>query len=75
LGELKQASSRRYVRGSSIALIHLGLGEKEEALDWLEKEIDERGASPGSYAVMPELDELRAEPRFKAMLKRLNLPE
>jgi len=75
LGELTQESLRQYVPGSSFALIHLGLGEKEEALDWLEKEIDERGSTPNAYAVMPELDELRAEPRFKAMLKRLNLPE
>jgi serine/threonine-protein kinase len=66
---------RQYVPSSTFALIHLGLGEKEEALDWLEKEIEERGPNANSYAVWPELDELRAEPRFKAMLKRLNLPE
>jgi TolB-like protein/Tfp pilus assembly protein PilF len=75
LGELKQESLRQNVPGSSFALIHLGLGEKEEALDWLEKEIDERGPNPNAYAVWPELDELRTEPRFKDMLKRLNLPE
>ncbi len=75
LAELKQASSQRYVPGTAIALIHLGLGEKEEALDLLEKEIDDRGPYSTYYAVMPELDDLRTEPRFKAMLKRLNLPE
>jgi len=75
LAELKQASSQRYVPGTAVALIYLGLGEKEEALDWLEKEIDERGSNPTYYAVMLELDDLRTEPRFKAMLKRLNLPE
>ncbi len=75
LDELTQESSRRYVRAGSMALIHLGLGEKKDALDWLEKEIDERGTNAGSYAVMPELDELRSDPRFKAMLRRLNLPE
>ena len=75
LAELKQASSQRYVPGTALALIHLGLGEKEEALDWLEKDIDDRGPYPTYYAVMPELDDLRTEPRFKAMLKRLNLPE
>jgi TolB-like protein/Tfp pilus assembly protein PilF len=75
LAELKQASSPRYVPGTAVALIHLGLGEKEEALDWLEMEIDDRGSLATYYAVMPELDDLRTEPRFKAMLKRLNLPE
>ncbi|MBP7377107.1 MAG: tetratricopeptide repeat protein [Pyrinomonadaceae bacterium] len=75
LAELKQASSQQYVPRTAVALIHLGLGEKEEALDWLEKEIDDRGSLATYYAVMPELDDLRTEPRFKAMLKRLNLPE
>jgi len=75
LAELKQASSQRYVPGTALALIHVGLGEKEEALDWLEKDIDARGSNPNYYAVMPELDDLRTEPRFKAMIKRLNLPE
>ncbi len=75
LAELKQASSQQYVPGTAVAFIHLGLGEKEEALDWLEKEIDDRGSSTTYYAVMTELDDLRTEPRFKAMLKRLNLPE
>ncbi|MBP6004050.1 MAG: tetratricopeptide repeat protein [Pyrinomonadaceae bacterium] len=75
LAELKQASSQQYVPCTAVALIHLGLGEKEEALDWLEKEIDDRGPYSTYYAVMPELDDLRTEPRFKAMLKRLNLPE
>ena len=75
LAELMQASSQRYVPGTAVALIHLGLGEKEEAMDWLEKEIDDRGPNPTYYAIMTELDDLRTEPRFKAMLKRLNLPE
>ena len=75
LAELKQASSQQYVPFTAVAFIHLGLGEKDEALDWLEKEIDARGSYTTYYATMPELDDLRTEPRFKAMLKRLNLPE
>jgi len=75
LAELKQASSQRYVPGTAMALIHIGLGENEEALDWLEKDVDDRGPYSTYYATMPELDDLRSEPRFKAMLKRLNLPE
>ncbi len=75
LAELKQASSQQYVPFTAVAFIHLGHGEKEDALDWLEKEIDARGSYSTYYATMPELDDLRTEPRFKAMLKRLNLPE
>jgi hypothetical protein len=75
LDELTQVSLRQYVPSCSFALIHLGLGEKEQALDLLQKEIDERGPNTNYYAISPELDELRAEPRFKEMLRRLNLPE
>jgi hypothetical protein len=42
---------------------------------WLEKDIAERSSWPVVYAVAPELDELRNDPRFKDILKRLNLPE
>lgn len=75
LDGMKQESTQRYVQSFSFALVYLGLGEKDEALNWLEKEIAERGSNTRYYANAPELDDLRAEPRFKAMLKRLNLPE
>jgi hypothetical protein len=59
----------------ALAMAHLGLNEKEEALKMLEKEVDERGYWASTLAVAPEVDELRSEPRFKALLKRMNLPE
>jgi len=34
-----------------------------------------RAETANAYAVSPQLDELREEPRFKAMLKQMNLPE
>jgi hypothetical protein len=49
--------------------------EKEEAFNWLEKEISECSPNASNYAIDPELDDLRTDPRFKEMLKRLNLPE
>ena len=58
-----------------VALAHIGLNDKEEALVWLEKEVAERGYWAGVYAVAPELDDLRSDQVFKEMLKRLHLPE
>ncbi len=75
LNEMKLESTQRYVQSFGLGLIYLGLGDKVQALDWLEKEVAERGSNPRFYATAPELDELRSEPRFKAMLKQLNLPE
>jgi predicted Zn-dependent protease len=75
LAELKQESTRKYVQNYDLALIYIGLGNKEEALNYLEKHMMSRAETANTYAVAPDLDELRTEPRFKAMLKRMNLPE
>ena len=66
---------RRDVPSMALAIAHIGLNEKEEALRMLEKEVDERGYWASTFAVTPEVDELRSEPRFKALIKRMNLPE
>ena len=75
LSELKQESTQRYVQSYAFAMIYIGLGEKDDALDWLEKEVSERASNTRYFAAAPELDDVRSEPRFKAMLKQLNLPE
>jgi tetratricopeptide (TPR) repeat protein len=75
LDQLKQESAQRYVPGGCFALIYIGLNEKEEALNWLEKEISNRSPGTVNYGISPDYDDLRSDPRFKAMLKRLNLPE
>ena len=75
LSELKQEATRNYVQPFTFAVIYIGLGEKAEALNWLEKHMAARAETASTYAVAPELDDLRSEPRFKEMLKRMNLPE
>jgi TolB-like protein/Tfp pilus assembly protein PilF len=75
LNEIKQESAQTYVQSYTFALIYLGLGEKEEALHHLEKHMSDRAETASTYATAPELDELRSEPRFKEMLRRMNLPE
>jgi TolB-like protein len=75
LDELKQESTKGYVQSYAFALVYLGFDDKEEALRWLEKEVSERGVHANFYSVYPELDPLRSEPRFKAMLKQVKLQE
>ena len=75
LAELQGEAHDRYVQSYAFALVYIGLGDREKAYEFLNKEIDEHGMNANYYSINPELDELRPEPRFKAMLKRLNLPE
>lgn len=75
LEELKSDSSKRTVPSMAIAFAYMGLNQKEEALATLEKEVNEHGYWANGFAVQPELDEFRSDPRFKALIKRMNLPE
>jgi TolB-like protein/Flp pilus assembly protein TadD len=75
LDELKRESSQGYVQSYTLALLNIGLGNKNEALDLLEKESAGHSEISSNFSIAPELDGLRDEPRFKDMLKRMNLPE
>ena len=75
LDEIKQESAQGYVQSFSFAIAYIGLGETDEALNWLEKEVAERGSNTRYFASAPELDDVKSEPRFKTMLKQLNLPK
>jgi TolB-like protein/tetratricopeptide (TPR) repeat protein len=75
LSELKREAIPGYVQSYNFALIYIGLGDKAEALNHLEKHMEAHAETANIYAVAPELDELRSEPRFKEMLKRMNLPQ
>jgi Flp pilus assembly protein TadD len=71
LDQLMVLSNQRYVSAGSFALVYLGLGDKEQALTWLEKAYEERSASLLLLKVNPILDPLRSEPRFKALVARI----
>jgi hypothetical protein len=61
----------------SLSIVHSGGTDfmKAEALNWLEKHMSSRAETASAYAVSPQLDDLRFDPRFKEMLKRMNLPQ
>jgi len=71
LEELKEVSARRYVSLYSIALIHLVLGDKERALEWLERAYKERAFHMVCLKVDPRLDTLRTDPRFVLLLQKM----
>jgi Tfp pilus assembly protein PilF len=73
LAELRERRDRgEYVAPTEFAAIHLGLGEREAALDWLERHEADRGARI-FLKIDPMFAPLRTEPRFQLLLRRLGL--
>jgi len=56
------------------AQIYASIGEKDLAFEWLNKAYDERNPLLAYAKVMPNYDNLRSDPRFRALLHRLGLP-
>jgi DNA-binding winged helix-turn-helix (wHTH) protein/TolB-like protein/Flp pilus assembly protein TadD len=71
IGNLRDISKQHYVPASNIAMIYAGLGDKNNALDWLEEAYDERDVHVALIKVVPNWDSLRQEPRFVRLVDRL----
>ena len=57
----------------SMALVYAGLGDTQQALDWLERAYEERSGWMIFLYVDPVFDPLHGEPRFRDLLRRMNL--
>lgn len=75
LDEWLEFAKWRYVPPTDLALMHLALGDRETALEWLEKGIEERDVWMSFLSVLPFWDPLRDDPRFLSILKRVGLPD
>jgi TolB-like protein/tetratricopeptide (TPR) repeat protein len=73
LSDLDGRSRTEYVTPTVRALIYLGLGQKEQALSWLEKAVAERDWRLRQLKFDRRWDPLRSEPRFARILKQVNL--
>ncbi len=72
LDELLKLSTTRSVPADHIAIIYNGLGETDKALDWLEKAYEQRDPKMAFLKVAPVWNNLRNEPRFIELMKRMN---
>jgi Tfp pilus assembly protein PilF len=73
ISQLQQLSGSQYVPSLYVALIYIGLGEKDEAFAWLDKAYAERCDFLVYLPTDPMADPLRSDPRFLALLGRLGL--
>ncbi|MEN3330673.1 MAG: hypothetical protein V7641_38 [Blastocatellia bacterium] len=73
LEELQAMAKRQYVPPGAMALVYLGLGEHDKALEWLEKAVDVRASGMIYLRSDRRFDALGVYPRFTALLRRIGL--
>jgi TolB-like protein/DNA-binding winged helix-turn-helix (wHTH) protein len=71
LGDLKKSAKPGFSNASEIALVHVGLNEYDQAMEWLETADKER-FNP-SILMRPAFDPLRTNPGFQNLLRRIGL--
>jgi tetratricopeptide (TPR) repeat protein len=73
LDQLFEFSKKGYTLSVQIAQVYAGLGDKEKAFEWLEKGYNEKNRMLGFIMVHPMWNNLRSDPRYTAMLKKIGL--
>jgi hypothetical protein len=75
LDALHAAEARgQYVPAEYLAIVHLGLGNDEAALDRLRQALDQNSTAIVFLRIDPMVDPLRDHPRFTDLLRRAGLP-
>ncbi len=73
VNEMKGMSKQKYISPYDLAILYTGLGEKDKALEQLNTAYEERAGWVIYLKVEPVFDDLRPDPRFAALLRRLGL--
>jgi tetratricopeptide (TPR) repeat protein len=74
LERLLKLSTERYVSLNNIAMIYNGLDERSKTLAWLERGFQQRDSRMVFLKVEPKWNNLRDDPRFQDLLRRVGLP-
>jgi TolB-like protein/Tfp pilus assembly protein PilF len=73
LNEVSRLEAKKHSNPWAIAVIYAGLGEKEQAFEWLEKVYEDRDPMALWFNIAIKLDPLRDDPRFDDLLRRIGL--
>jgi serine/threonine protein kinase/tetratricopeptide (TPR) repeat protein len=71
--DLKDLSKRRYIPAYEMALAYTGLDDKERAFEWLQRAYEERSLRPDLMRIDPIYDNLRSDPRYQDLMRRVGL--
>jgi serine/threonine protein kinase/tetratricopeptide (TPR) repeat protein len=74
LDDLRKLTNQKYVAPYFFAGIHIGLGEDDRAIEYLEKSYEEHSHWLIYLHIDPSMDGLRSNPRFQDLLRRVGLP-
>ena len=75
IAAMRETAKTRYVRPYYVACVYAALGDKDKAFAELERSFAEKDCYLPRANVDPAMDPLRDDPRFKDLLKRMNLTE
>jgi TolB-like protein/Tfp pilus assembly protein PilF len=73
--DLKETARHHYVSGFFFAEAYVDMGYRDQAITSLERAYEEHDQWMVFANSYPGLDRLRAEPRFQALMRRMNFPE
>ena len=74
IDELHRVSKPRDPSPFQMAVVYVGLGDKNRAFEWLHRAVDARAWELPMLKADPFFDPLRSDPRFAPLLDRLGLP-
>ncbi|HET7840326.1 MAG TPA: winged helix-turn-helix domain-containing protein [Terriglobia bacterium] len=75
IAQLESIAKKRYVPGLYPAAIYSGLDDKAAAIRWLTKAVEDRSDYCLFLPLEPEAENLRSDPRFKELVRRIGLPQ
>ncbi|MGH9948510.1 MAG: TPR end-of-group domain-containing protein, partial [Pyrinomonadaceae bacterium] len=73
IADLERSSTGSYIPPQELALIYIGLNERDKAFHYLNKTFEERYGAFTSLKVEPLFDPIRDDPRFAALLQQMAL--
>jgi TolB-like protein/Flp pilus assembly protein TadD/predicted Ser/Thr protein kinase len=75
LDRVQQLSKRQFVSPALYVFIYIGLGDKNQAFQWLNRALESRDPIIEALKVDPSFDPLRGDQRFTDLIKKVGLPQ